>query len=174
MSGTPVHANLISFQGFKEQDKLIRLGRSFTFRYNIGGGIINLDANDEQISRIIESDDSNSKYLEDLENATVHYFNHRPTECIKVLFKAIENNKTIENYHKYESLRHLFTHEPPYRKSTIKLFTQEFDEHCFDYEKYDPENGLIVIDMMSNKNIRILNKLASQLIVSVKKSLGLV
>jgi hypothetical protein len=53
------------------------------------------------------------------------------------------------------------------------MFTQEFGEHYFDYLIYDPDKGRIVIDMTSNKNLKILNRMARELNNSVKKILGL-
>jgi hypothetical protein len=80
----------------------------------------------------------------------------------------------MQGYHKYESLRHLFSHEPPYHSSTIELFTEEFGQYSFDYEKYDPANGFIVIDMTSKTNVQKLSKLARELMTSVKKIVGII
>jgi hypothetical protein len=172
MSGVPLYANLVSHQGFRKNSKLIRIGRDFTFRYNIGGGIQVVDMTDKNTIRMIESVSSENFHLEDLYTATMLCHNHQPAECIKVLWKIIENRDDINGYHKYECLRHMYSHKPPYHSKTIELFMQEFGQDSFEYEKYDPANGFIVIDMKSRKNIQTLSKLARELMTQVKKIVG--
>lgn len=171
-SGIPLDANLVSHQGFRKNSKLIRIGRTFTFRYNIEGGIQDVDITDKNTIRMIESKSSENLDLQDLYTATLLYYNRQPTECIKVLYKIIENKKRIRGYHRYECLRHMFTHKPPYRSKTIEMFIQEFGQYSFEYKKYDPANGLILFDMTSAKNIQIFSKLARELMTNVKGIVG--
>jgi len=163
-SGMPIEIDLKSLESIPEpgQDKHI-MG---TFRIGLGGidgGIHNLDLNDSNIQLIINSNGQNSLKYEYVSKGIFYYYNLNPIDCIKELFRVIENNKNFPDYDKYKVLRDMYSHDQPYEKKTVELFSKCFTPNSFEYKKFDPGNGWIIIDLDSNKNMRLLNKLALQL-----------
>jgi hypothetical protein len=89
-------------------------------------------------------------------------------DCIKELFKVIETNKSFPDYEKYESVRDLFSHRPQYFKPTVEKFLKYFNDKSFDYKKFDPHNGWIIIDLESSKSKQVLGQSIDDCIKTIK------
>jgi hypothetical protein len=96
-----------------------------------------------------------------------------PIDCIKESFRVIEDNKKFHNYCKYKILRDIFSHKLPYTRETVELFGKCFSPNPFECKKFEPENGWIIIDLDSNKNQRLLSKIAIELRSQIREYLRL-
>ena len=149
------------------------IGKSTRTSFSIEGSIQNLNLNDPNIQSIINSNEQDSLKYQFLSKGILHYYYDNNVDCIRELFKLIENNDSFPNYYKYQVLRHLFSHPPPYHKTTINLFASEFSTTSFEYNTYDVPNRTIIINIESQNSKKELERLTSNLISQLRKDLNL-
>jgi hypothetical protein len=174
ISGVPIEVYLKSLHSEPKPGKPGHVRGSF--RVSLGGiegGFNKLDANLSEIQSIINSQEPSNLKYEYASKGIFYYYNLNPIECIKELFKVIVDQKTFFNYNKYEVIRNIFSHSPPYKKETIDSFLKIFNPNDFEFKKFVPNNGWLIFDIDSNKNLRIFNSLASRFISDVRKYLKL-
>jgi hypothetical protein len=169
-SGIPLEEIFKSLESIPKpgQDKHIQ-GEFVLSTGGIKGGIDNLDLNDSNIQSIINSREPQNLKYEYFTKGIFYYYNSNPVDCIKESFRVIEDNKNFYDYYKYKVLRDIFSHKPPYIKETIELFDKCFSPNPFECKKFEPQNGWIIIDLDSNKNQRLLNKIAIELRSQIRK-----
>lgn len=146
---------------------------TLTTRWSRHGWIDVLDLNDQSIQNILSS--AISPNLENLSNAVSHLYDGRYRECINRAFGIIENNSSIKDYWKFNCIRNILTHEK-LEQHVTKAFTRYFGTNvhdAFDFEKYDPKNGIINLNFESKKTRKTLNDVATDLINECKRILGL-
>lgn len=170
-SGIPIDVNLKNYTSMPKQGELQHIMTSLTLRWKIEGGIKELDLKNPDIQSVLYLSEIDSLKYQYLSKGIFHYYNKNPAESIRELFRVIENNSKFPNYARYQVLRHLFSHEPPYHHNTISQFLKEFNNNDFDYNKFDPSNNIIIIDMESGKTKSLLNNIASNLISELRKEL---
>ena len=179
-SGMPIEVNLREYHSLPKEGQTGCVSASFTSRYKIEGSFKNLDLNMPLIQTIINSTQTKSLKYKYATKGIFHYYNGNPIECIKELFKIVEKKnekkekKLPPDYKKYKVLRNMYSHKLPYLKKTRNLFLEVFNQESFDYMKYDPDGCWIIINLESNKNQRILNKLANDFIEWIRNDFGLV
>lgn len=145
---------------------------SFRISYEIEGGIKNLNLNDENIKQIINSNEIDGLNYEYISNAISYRYIGKYSLCFVSLFKVIEDNKIpVENRKKYDSLRHVLIHKPPYHFDTIKNFNQFFGSTFFKYKKYDPTGRYIIIDLYDNKSKKSMLQVCNELLSIIKKQM---
>jgi len=176
-SGIPIEADLKDYHSIPKKGETGKIANTFEFLYNIKGGIIDLDLTNSNIQSIINSNENYSLNYQYLSKGIFHYYNGNPADSIREAFKIVEeknlSDNSLPNYHKYKVLRNMFSHPPPYDNSTINKFLNEFNDTSFDYNIFDCKRKIILINLESNKNIRLLNKFASELISVLRKELKL-
>ncbi|MGI0021672.1 MAG: hypothetical protein ACRD9Q_02310 [Nitrososphaeraceae archaeon] len=57
------------------------------------------------------------------------------------------------------------------RDKTIAYFNKYFDKDTFDYMKYEPEHGIVILNLHSDKTQKQLNKLLKELLNETRKYL---
>lgn len=173
-SGMPLKINLRGIQSVPISGKM---GFGFgNFMINLGGvkgGIAMLDINEANIQKVINSSGSQSLKYEIVSKAIFYYYHRYPIDCIKELFRLIEDDCNFPNYYKYKIIRNLFSHNLPYYEETIELFNLHFNPNPFDCNIFDPDKKVIILDLDSNKTMSIMYKLAGDFITDIKKNLKL-
>lgn len=82
------------------------------------------------------------------------------------MYKAID--KSVPDYEKCKVIRDIFSHRPHYQKDTMIRFLKYFNDKSFDYKRFDPDNGWIIIDMESSKSKQVLGQLIDDCIKSIR------
>jgi hypothetical protein len=163
-------------RGYECKDKVTggwHTGSASTQRWSVHGWIDVLDLNDQSIQNILNS--STSPNLENLSNAVSHLYEGRYRDCINRTFGIIENNTSIKDYWKFNCIRNVLTHEKLEQHIT-NAFIRYFGPNvygAFDFEKYDPKNGIINLNFESKKTRKTLNDVATDLINESKRILSL-
>jgi hypothetical protein len=166
-SGVPTNINLMGYQNIKK-DGSRRVTGFFKLMGDINGGVNDLDLNNDHIKSIINYNEPKSRELDYLSKAIFHRYNNNLVDCIKELFKIID--KTVPDYEKYKVIRDLYSHRPPYVKPTVEKFLNHFNDKSFDYKKFDPDNGWIIIDIESSRSKQVLGQLIDDCIKSIKNT----
>jgi hypothetical protein len=167
-SGEPTNINITGYHEIPKSNGTARVSRSLTSIYRINGAINDLDLNNDNIKSKINYSESKSLELEYFSKAIFHRYNNNLVDCIKELFKVIEDNSSFPDYEKYKVIRDLFSHRPEYYKDTMFRFLKYFNDKSFDYKRFDPDNGWIIIDLESSKSKQALGQLIDDCIKSVK------
>lgn len=165
-SEVPTNINLIGYQNIPKRDGITRVTGFFKLMRDISGGLNDLDLDNDHIKSIINYNEPKSLELEYFSRAIFHRHNNNRVDCIKELFKIID--KSIPEYEKYKVIRDLFSHKPQYHKATIIRFLKYFNDKSFDYKKFDPDNGWIIIDIESSKSKQVLHQIIKDCIEYIK------
>ena len=172
-SGQPMEVNLKSLQSIPKPGEDTHIQGTFTITTGgIGGAVKNIDISEPNIQTIINSQAPDNLKYEFVSKGIFYYYNGDPIDCIKELFRAVEDRKNFPNYDKYNVIRDIYSHKLPYRKKTTDLFKVTFNPNTFE-GKFDPDNGIIILDSTSNKKTRLLYKMAKEFRSDVKKLLKL-
>jgi hypothetical protein len=148
-----------------------RTSKSVTYSYNVEGAPSKLDIY-HLLSRVLKSNNPQIKqYLGYLAKGITLQFEHFPDHSIIEAFKIIEEIKDFPLYEKYYALRNILVHSPEYREKTASSFRKFFDENSFDYVMYNRDSNIIILNLHSNKTQKILNQVANELMIEIKKYL---
>ena len=176
-SGMPIETTLSDYHNIRKENKLKRVVKTLTIKYDIDGGIKNLDINDSNIQNIIHSTKSESLLFSIFRDTIFHYYNNNPAYSIMLGFEIIKGEKEFPNYIKLEVLRNIFTHPnipgKQYQGDTIELFLSVFNKNSFEYKEFKPEEKIIIIDLESSDNLRKLNQMAQGLIKELTRKYNL-
>lgn len=172
-SGMTVHADL---SGLECEDKITGSGhvaKTLQVVYGIKGGLDKLDLTDSAIQKSINSfPNPNLGYLS---RAVHHMYEGRAGESIKEAFKIIERNSSFKDYYKYKCIRDVLSHteQQKFTPGTVNNFNMYFGPTAFDFRRYNPTKGEIVIDPESVKTNRTLLTLARDLVKESRTILNL-
>jgi hypothetical protein len=173
-SGEPTEVNLKSLQSIPKLGSNSHVQGSFIVPTGgIRGAVNSINIDEPTIQSIINSQEPANLKYEIVSKAIFYYYNRDPIDCIKELFRVIEDKEDFPKFKKYKVLRNMFSHKLPYTKETIALFKVTFNPNPFECIKFELDNGLIILDLDSNKNKRLLGKMAGEFISEIKTLLKL-
>jgi len=157
--------------GIPKVGKTARVSKSMTYLFNIKAPEPVLELSNQDLIDGLNISKLDLSLLQRFNSAISHYKSGSSIEALKLLFAIIENDEGFPNYNKYSALRNIFTHSPDlnrpkqqYHPETIKNFTNYFDESDFDYLQFEPHNNIIILDVNSQRNLKRLHKIVSDLI----------
>lgn len=167
-SGEPMEVNLKSLQSIPKPGEVSHVQGTFKISTSISGGVKNINLNEPNVQTIINSQAPDNLKYEIVSKGIFYYYNGDPIDCIKELFRVIEDRKDFRNFNKYKVIRDMYSHKLPYRKETTELFKVTFNPNPFECINFDPDNGFIILDPGSNKNTGLLYSMAKEFTTDVK------
>jgi hypothetical protein len=148
---------------------------SFIARSSRHGWIDVLNLSNKNIQNFLSM--GTGQKLEYLSEAVSSFYEGRLKESIITAFQIIERERSppITDYKKFRCIRNILVHKTleQYIVNEFKSYFGKNANNLFDFKKYDPNNGIISLDLKSSKTKTTLNNLATDLINDCKRILGL-